>query len=116
LHAAARRELDRGLDIIEHCALEAYSVLTRLPPPHRVRGEAVRDFLAARFQKPFVRLASQQYRDFLLDLPNRAILGGSAYDAFVAATAAANGAELVTCDRRASAIYQRYAVRTVFLS
>jgi predicted nucleic acid-binding protein len=116
LHDAARRELDRGLELIEHCALETYSVLTRLPPPHRVQADVVRDFLAARFQRPFLRLAPDAYRDFVLDLPNRGAVGGGAYDALVAATAVANGAELVTCDRRASALYDRYGVRTLFLS
>jgi predicted nucleic acid-binding protein len=115
LHEAARRELDRGLDLIEHCALETYSVLTRLPPPHRVRGDVVRDFLAARFQRPFRRLASQDYRDFILALPERGVLGGGAYDALVAATAAACGVGLVTCDRRALSVYERYGVRTHLL-
>ena len=55
-HDAARAELDRGLRLIEHCALETYSVLTRLPPPHRVPGAAVRAFLELRFPEPFLRL------------------------------------------------------------
>jgi predicted nucleic acid-binding protein len=104
------------LDLIEHCALETYSVLTRLPPPHRVRAEVVRDFFVARFRRPFLRLAPETYRAFVLELPARGVLGGSAYDALVAATAAASGVELVTCDRRASAVYERYGVRTLFLS
>lgn len=116
LHDTARRELDRGMDLIEHCALETYSVLTRLPPPHRVHGDVVRDFLAARFQRPFLRLTPQAYRGFLLDLADKGITGGSSYDALVAATAAANDVELVTCDRRASPVYERYRVRTFFLS
>jgi predicted nucleic acid-binding protein len=116
LHDAARRELDRGLDLIEHCALETYSVLTRLPPPHRVHAEVVRDFIAARFQRPFLRLAPQAYREFVLDLSNKGVTGGGSYDALVAATAAAVGVELVTCDRRASAVYERYGVRTLFLN
>jgi predicted nucleic acid-binding protein len=48
-HAAARRALDGGLRLIEHCALETYSVLTRLPPPHRSAGNVVREFSRARF-------------------------------------------------------------------
>lgn len=116
LHDAARRELDRGLDLIEHCALETYSVLTRLPPPHRVRADVVRDFLAARFQRPFLRVPTEVYRQFVLELPTRGVVGGAAYDALVAVTAATNGTELVTCDRRASAVYERYGVRTLFLS
>ncbi len=115
LHEAARRELDRGLDLIEHCALETYSVLTRLPPPHRVQAPVVRDFLEARFQRPFLRLTPQAYRGFLLDLAGKGITGGSSYDALVAATAAAGDVELVTCDRRASDVYERYGVRTLFL-
>jgi predicted nucleic acid-binding protein len=114
-HEAARRALDREIELIEHCALETYSVLTRLPPPHRVAGEIVRDFLAARFPRPFLRLAPQAHKDFVLGLPIRRITGGAVYDALVAATAAACGAELVTCDKRASLVYQHYGVRTVFL-
>ncbi|MGH8649269.1 MAG: PIN domain-containing protein, partial [Burkholderiales bacterium] len=68
-HEAARRTLDGGLFLIEHCALEAYSVLTRLPPPHRSSGEVVRDFLAARFPQPFLRLSERAYKDFILGLP-----------------------------------------------
>lgn len=32
-HEAARRAMDGGVRLIEHCALETYSVLTRLPAP-----------------------------------------------------------------------------------
>jgi predicted nucleic acid-binding protein len=114
-HEAARRALDRELELIEHCALETYSVLTRLPPPHRVSGEIVRDFLAARFPRRFLRLEPQAHKDFVLELPIRGITGGAAYDALVAATAVASGAELVTCDKRASSVYERYGVLAVFL-
>jgi predicted nucleic acid-binding protein len=114
-HAAARQALDGGMQLIEYCALEAYSVLTRLPPPHRAPPNVVRDFLAARFPGPFLRLSPKEHRQFLLDLPVRAIAGGAAYDALVAATAAAHGAELVTCDRRAVPIYERYGVLSKIL-
>jgi predicted nucleic acid-binding protein len=110
-HDAARRVLDAGVRLVEHCGLETYSVLTRLPAPHRARGEIVRDFLAARFPQPFLRLSPQAYKNFLLGLPEREVAGGAAYDALVAAIAAEHGAELVTCDRRAAAIYERYGVR-----
>jgi len=111
-HEAARHALDDGLRLIEHCALETYSVLTRLPPPHRTSGEVVRDFLTARFPRPFLRLREQAYKDFILGLPDHGVTGGAAYDALVAATAAGCNAELVTCDRRALPIYERYGVRT----
>ena len=52
----------------------------------------------------------------MLDLSNKGVTGGGSYDALVAATAAAVGVELVTCDRRASTVYERYGVRTLFLN
>lgn len=115
-HEAARRVLDGELRLIEHCALETYSVLTRLPPPHRVAAELVRDFLAARFLQPLLRLNEPAYRSFVLGLPAHGVTGGAAYDALVAATAASHGAELITCDRRALPVYERYRLRSTILS
>ena len=115
-HETARRALDGGLRLIEHCALETYSVLTRLPPPHRASGAVVREFLETRFPQPFLRLSAQAYKDFVLKLPEQGVTGGAAYDALVAATAAGCGAELVTCDRRALPVYERYGVRARLLS
>ncbi len=110
-HAPARRALDGGLRLVEHCALETYSVLTRLPAPHRAGGEVVREFMKARFPLPFLRLSAAAYRNFLSALPDRAVSGGAAYDALVAATVADHGAELLSCDRRAAVVYERYGIR-----
>jgi predicted nucleic acid-binding protein len=110
-HIPSRKLVDAGIRLIEHCALETYSVLTRLPPPHRAAGEIVRDFLQLRFSRPFLKLGSQPYRRFLLSLADRRIVGGAAYDALVAATAAEHDAELVSCDQRAVATYERFGVR-----
>ena len=115
-HEAARRALDSGLRLIEHCALETYSVLTRLPPPHRTSGEMVREFLTARFPEPWLRMNEQAYKEFILGLPDHGVTGGAAYDALVAATAAGCDAELVTCDRRALPVYERYGLRAKLLS
>lgn len=114
-HEAARRALDGGLRLIEHCALETYSVLTRLPPPHRAPARVVRDFLDARFPAPLLRLGVREYRTFMLGLPEREVTGGATYDALVAATAASHRAELVTCDRRALPVYERYGVRALLV-
>jgi predicted nucleic acid-binding protein len=103
--------IDGALRLIEHCALETYSVLTRLPAPHRAPGDVVRDFLVAQFRQPFLRLSVTAYREFLRRLPEHGISGGASYDALVAATAANHEAELVTCDRRAAPIYERYGIR-----
>ena len=107
--------MDGGVRIIEHCALETYSVLTRLPPPHRSPSAVVRGFIQTRFPEPFLRLSAQAYKDFVLGLPERGVTGGAAYDALVAATAAGCKAELVTCDRRAASVYESYGVGTKFL-
>jgi predicted nucleic acid-binding protein len=114
-HEHARRALDGGLRLPEHCALETYSVLTRLPPPHRAPGDLVREFLMMRFPEPLLRMSARTYRDFISSLPARDVTGGAAYDALVAAVAAENDCELVTCDRRAAPIYERYGVRTSLL-
>ena len=114
-HEPARRALDGGLRLIEHCALETYSVLTRLSPPHRSSGAVVRDFLDIRFPQPLLRLSASAYRRFLLGLAENGVTGGAAYDALIAATAVGCKAELVTCDRRALPIYERYGVRTRLL-
>ncbi|HEX9276223.1 MAG TPA: type II toxin-antitoxin system VapC family toxin [Casimicrobiaceae bacterium] len=114
-HEGARRALDSGMRMIEHCALETYSVLTRLPAPHRSSGTVVQQFLMTRFPQPFLRLSTRAYKDFIQGLPDHGVTGGTAYDALVAATAAACGAELVSCDRRALPVYERYGVRTLLL-
>ena len=62
-----------------------------------------------------LRLNTQAYTDFILGLHDRGVTGGAAYDALVAATAASCGAELVTCDRRALPVYERYGIRTRLL-
>lgn len=114
-HNRARDALDRGLRLIDHCALETYSVLTRLPPPHRCGAGVVRDFLRARFVEPFLRINGPLFKDFVLALPEHSVTGGGAYDALVAATAAAHSASLITCDRRAALVYESYGLRATFI-
>jgi predicted nucleic acid-binding protein len=71
----------------------------------------VREFLGTRFSEPFLRFSRCAYKAFILGLPAHGVTGGAAYDALVAATAARCGAGLVTCDRRALPIHERYGVR-----
>lgn len=114
-HDRARKALDGGVRLIDHCALEAYSVLTRLPPPHRCAAGVVRDFLRLRFTEPYIALEGSAYRDFVMELPDHAISGGAAYDALVAATASAHSAALISCDRRAAPVYEGYGARVIFI-
>lgn len=115
-HDRARTALDDGARLIDHCALETYSVLTRLPPPHRSSGDLVRDFLRSRFTEPYLRLDARAHKEFVLGLPERGITGGAAYDALVAATAVSHSTDLITCDHRAAPTYESFGVRVVFLA
>jgi predicted nucleic acid-binding protein len=76
----------------------------------------VRDFLRLRFTEPLLRLDARAYKDFVLGLPEHALIGGAAYDALVSATALAHSAELITCDRRAALVYESSGVRVFFLA
>jgi predicted nucleic acid-binding protein len=106
-HEPAVRALQEGARLVAHSALEAYSVLTRLPAPHRATPEVVRDFLAARFPDPYLYLEAAAYRSLIGRLVDLRISGGAAYDALIATTAASAGARLLSCDMRAAATYQR---------
>jgi predicted nucleic acid-binding protein len=106
-HSAADRVVDGKTRLVAHCSIEAYSVLTRLPPPHRVAGHLVRDFLAARFPEPYVCLDAAAYRGLIPRLVEIGVNGGAAYDALIAATARATEDVLVSCDRRAAQTYER---------
>ena len=105
-HASARRVLDGGVRLIEHCALETYSVLTRLPPPHRAPTSIVVSFLEGRFPRPWLSLPASDHQGLLRQATENDITGGALYDALVAATVKHAGATLVTRDRRAVRIYE----------
>ena len=109
-HAIADSIVDGKTRLVAHCAVEAYSVLTRLPPPHRVAGHLVRDFLGARFPHPYVGLEADHYAALIPRLVELGISGGASYDALVAATAEVVGDVLISCDRRAAQTYERIGV------
>ena len=114
-HTTALKTLDGSIVLVEHCALETYSVLTRLPAPHRAPADVVRDFLRLRFPGVPLRLSVKAHRKFLLELPEKGITGGAVYDALVAATVAEQDLELLSCDLRAAVTYERYGVRVQFV-
>jgi predicted nucleic acid-binding protein len=105
-HDRARRAMGRGPRLPAHVALETYSVLTRLPPPHRAEARLVHGFLAEQFPAPVLTLSAPGHRDVLARLASVAIGGGAVYDAVVAATALESRTTLVTRDRRALPIYE----------
>jgi predicted nucleic acid-binding protein len=54
-------------------------------------------------------------RELIGSLPDEDVSGGAVCDALIAAPAAGYGCELVTCDRRAAPVYERYAIRVTML-
>jgi predicted nucleic acid-binding protein len=106
-HAAARAALRPGALLVAHCALETYSVLTRLPVPHRAPRGMVHEFLTAQFPEPHLVMEARDQRRLIARLVELDIDGGAVYDALVALTAAAADATLISCDRRAARTYER---------
>jgi predicted nucleic acid-binding protein len=109
-HAEARDALEPGALLIAHCGLETYSVLTRLPAPHRVAADIAAMFLRLRFSGDPLVLPATAHQSLVTRFAEGGILGGAVYDALVAATAAHHDAALLTMDVRAEATYARVGV------
>jgi predicted nucleic acid-binding protein len=110
LHAAAVAALADGPALVAHAALEAYSVLTRLPEPFRAPAAIVTEYLAANFEDRRLALPAAEQRR-LPELMQRAgVRGGAVYDGLVGLTAKAAGAELLSLDTRAAETYARLEV------
>lgn len=105
-HDVARKALANRPRLVAHAALESYSVLTRLPPPHRAQPSIVQTFVSERFVEPLLTLSAADYRELLATVASSRILGGTAYDALIAFTAAQHGATLLSLDRRAALTYE----------
>ncbi|MBB5785742.1 PIN domain-containing protein [Jiangella mangrovi] len=105
-HLVSLKALARNPRLVAQAAVESYSVLTRLPPPHRALPGLVHDFLADRFAEPYLGLSERGYRALLATAANGLILGGQTYDALIAFTAAEHDATLVSLDRRAVTAYE----------
>lgn len=105
-HAVARKAMADGPRLVAHAAIESYSVLTRLPPPHRAQPSIVHTFITERFTHPFLTLSPNGYQELLATVAANKILGGPAYDALIAYTAAEHDATLLSLDQRAAATYE----------
>lgn len=94
-HEAAANEIERRLAgrakmIVGAPALvEAYSVLTRLPPPHRLSPQTALTLLENNFLKlgTVVALGAKAYAALLLSAPKNNLAGGRIYDAVIGACA-----------------------------
>jgi predicted nucleic acid-binding protein len=105
-HAIAQRVLASKPRLIAHAAVESYSVLTRLPHPHRAQPSLVHSFITERFVDSFLTLSAAGYQRLLATVASSQILGGPAYDALIAFTAVEHRAALISLDQRAAATYE----------
>ena len=99
-----------------HAELEAYSVLTRLPAPFRTEPAIAAEYLRRRFSGSRIVLPAAQRRSLVSRLAAAGVAGGKTYDALIGATAREAGRELITCDRRALAVYERVGARFLLIA
>ncbi|TVS11129.1 MAG: PIN domain-containing protein [Wenzhouxiangella sp.] len=102
-HPASHQEVERlaasdGAAVIPtHALLESYSVITRLPAPHRLRPNDARDLLDGSFRDWVTAPAPEQIWSLIGQLADAEMVGGAAYDALIVESALAAGAvEIVT--------------------
>lgn len=105
-HDATRRDIERrdaageNLVLAAHSLAEAFSVLTRLPEPHRLRPEDALDLIEANWgETRLIALNGSDYRSTLRRCRDAGVGGGAVYDALIAACAVKARVEtLVTWD------------------
>lgn len=96
-HEESLRELRAASDdlVVPAPALtEAYSVMTRLPAPHRLAPDRALEILAGSFEKraAVVGLSGQETWKLLHALAERGVAGGRTHDAAILACAVKSGA------------------------
>lgn len=104
-HDAARAALAEVDALPAHVLLETFSVLTRLPAPHRIGARDAAAVLGA-MTLPLLQLPGLEYAALVAAAGAKGVRGGALYDALIAVTAAHHGAELITRDARAQPTYE----------
>lgn len=110
-HRSAAAALARKPRVPAHVLVEAYSVLTRLPPPHRAPSDLVATFLVERFPEAPLVLPARAHVELVQASARVGLAGGAVYDALIAATVRHAGATLLTRDLQARSVYERMKVR-----
>jgi predicted nucleic acid-binding protein len=106
-HHQACRQAAVGARVPAHVLVESFSVLTRLPAPHRLTGDVARRLLSGRFTSSEVLTESAALQRSIVDrLARLGVEGGAVYDALVGLTAAQHAEVLLTRDRRATRTYE----------
>lgn len=110
-HDVASEALAMCATTIAHVAAETYSVLTRLPPPHRSEAETAADTLSLRLPSAHVTLDAGDHANAPKRLALAGVSGGATYDGLIALTALEHDLELVSRDRRAARTYRALGAR-----
>jgi predicted nucleic acid-binding protein len=98
----SRLKKKQRMIIAGHSLVEAYSVLTRLPAPHRISAQDANAVLQSNFIKNGITIAldASAYQSLLHSASAQGISGGQVYDALIAASARQAKAEtLVTLNK-----------------
>ncbi len=107
-HRVARTALQRDeLRLVAHTAAETFSELTGRRP--RVAPRTALSALRAIDREPLT-LSARAYLTTLERCVECGVVGGSVYDALIAATAREAGARLISLDRRAAPTYAAIGV------
>ncbi len=107
----AEQALKRCTVTIAHVAIETYSVLTRLPPSHRLASADAAALIDARLPSAYVALNDDDGASTPGRLAAADVSGGATYDGLIALTALEHDLELLTRDRRAVRSYRSLGVR-----
>ena len=108
-HEAALAVVTGRVDLlVAHALLEAYSVLTRLPAPHRFTPQ-VAGVLVDGLARRVIQVSNPH--SLIARMAGAGLGGGAVYDALIGATAAEHDCLLLTRDHRARSTYDVIGVR-----
>lgn len=100
------------LGLAGHAAIEAYSVLTRMPGGARVSPDRAREIIERSFPA-FAPLSAASAKTAITTFADAGIAGGSVYDGLVGLAARDAAVPLLTCDRRAMGTYAALSVEVL---
>jgi len=113
--AVAERVRGHRLGLAGHAAHETYSLLTRLPPPHRISATVAHRLIEANFPAT-QHLDADQASSALPVLATAGVAAGAVYDGLVGLAALENDQLLISCDQRAMNTYRALGVRFEILN
>jgi toxin FitB len=109
-HEAAAGALAECDATIAHVASETYSVLTRLPAPHRAAASTAASALEQRLPRSYAALDASTHAQALGRLAAAGVGGGATYDGLIALTALEHDLRLLSRDVRAARAYRALGV------